>query len=111
MGVNINPSTVTKVTSVLDALRKGAKLDNSEAWKNGTIKANLIAFLSSALAAAAVFGLHLPVPPGVVEAAAGVIITGVTLLNSYVHAATSTTVGTKPKSKPSSSENRSSFDI
>jgi hypothetical protein len=102
-----------QTVTVLNALYKGTKLANSEAWKGGAIKANLVLFLGALVSVASAFGFGVAIPPGTLEAVAGLLVTAYSLFNAYVHTATSTSVGLSPKPTARDSGRPSSgpFDI
>lgn len=91
---------VKQVTTLLGALQKGSKLANSGAWKDVAIKTNLVSFLAAVVSAAAAFGFGVPIPPGTIETVAALIVGGLGLYNTYVHTATSNSVGLSPKPPP-----------
>jgi len=86
-----------QIAPFLTALQQGQQLASSAAWKSGAVKVNIASVLVTVITAILpMFGITIPLPDGVIAAAAGLIATGI--YNIYVHLATSKTVGLKPKS-------------
>jgi hypothetical protein len=98
-----NPLTVTKLSSLINALQAGQKLENSAKADKAAVATNAGAVVTALIAALAAFGVNLPFaaslagPIGTAVSLAAVV--GMGAYNMIAHASTSTDVGILPAKK------------
>lgn len=89
---------MNKLLALLNALRKGAMLQNPALWKNVQAGTNALAvFLLALVSAIEAFGVDVQISDDTAHALAGGVVAAVGVLNAYWTFATSEKVGLRTK--------------
>ena len=82
------------ILKLIDAVKAGNELSNSETWKNRqSASALVMAVLAAVVAVAGVFGYRPDIDPADLSALAGGVVSAFGMFNAYLSLATSSRVG------------------
>lgn len=85
------------IPAFLDLFRKGKEVANAEAWKAGTITANVVVgVLGAIVTAAKAVGYDLPLEAQTLDVVGTAIVSVVAAVNAVMHVITSARVGLSP---------------